>query len=236
MNSAVCTLATGPLGFLHGAMAQKIALEKVHPELEHIVIVERDAYQPAYLSEVVRLGSKVLAVPSIRPPKKVKYVTSRWKFTFTKLHIWSLIDYDTLVFLDADCIPLQPFFSQVTDFQDKDLVAAPVKFNTPGRFNSGVMGLRPSTDEYNALIERMNSMPESLKLSDQGLLNDHFIGRLRQISLRYNMRTWSARSHNCAIAHLRPKPWGSRVPYRGILGQAYTYWKQCFQEARARIR
>lgn len=203
----VVTLATGSIGFLKGAAVQALALRKIHPEVKHITMVETNHYKKDSLDFLRRSGTEIVILPKIRPPQKVRYTTPRWEYTFSKLHIWNLIQYPSIVFLDADCFPVQPFINVLTNFREHSLIATQVNHKSIGRFNSGVMGIIPSISTYGELVRYLNSMPDLLKNSDQSLLNSYFQNNWQTVSLRYNQRNWIKHEDTCAIAHLRPKPW-----------------------------
>ena len=224
MNTVV-TLATGSIGFLKGAAVQALALQRIHPEVKHITMVENNHYKKCALDFLEKSGTEILTLPRIRPPKKVKYVAARWEYTFSKLHIWNLTQYPSIVFLDADCLPVQPFIDVLTNFQEHSLIAAQVNRKSIGRFNSGVMGIIPDRNTYKELLDYLNSMPDLLKNSDQSLLNSYFHGKHQTVSLRYNQRQWLRYGDTCAIAHLRPKPWETKRPNK-FAKKHYNTWNK----------
>ena len=68
--------------------------------------------------------------------------------TLTKIHIWRLLQFNKVVFLDADTLVLQnvdELFSREEDF-----LAAP-DVGWPDCFNSGVFVCRPNLDTYHGL-------------------------------------------------------------------------------------
>lgn len=69
--------------------------------------------------------------------------------TFTKLHCWTLTQFEKCVFLDADVIVLQ---NSDELFEREELSAAP-DVGWPDCFNTGVFVFKPSVDTYGKLIQ-----------------------------------------------------------------------------------
>ncbi|GAU87760.1 hypothetical protein RvY_00561-2 [Ramazzottius varieornatus] len=90
--------------------------------------------------------------------------------TLTKIHCWTLTDFDKAVFLDADTLVLRncdELFDQYGEFS-----AAP-DVGWPDCFNSGVFVFRPSIRTYKSLLH-FASTNGSFDGGDQGLLNSFF--------------------------------------------------------------
>lgn len=105
--------------------------------------------------------------------------------SLTKLHLFRLTQYDTVIFLDADtlvCRPLTPLFDTVNP--ERPFAAAPDS-GWPDAFNSGVMVVKPSLETFNDLVKMMNERG-SWDGGDQGLLNDYF-PNWHRLSFTYNV-------------------------------------------------
>ncbi|KAJ3368797.1 Glycogenin-1 [Allomyces arbusculus] len=89
--------------------------------------------------------------------------------TFTKLRAWALIQYDRVVFLDADTLVLR----NVDDLFDRAELSAAPDAGWPDMFNSGVMVLQPNMATFRALMSHL-AAHGSLDGGDQGLLNSFF--------------------------------------------------------------
>ena len=91
-------------------------------------------------------------------------------YTFTKLQLWTLTQFDKVVFLDADTCVL----ANVDDlFLNDDELAASPDMGWPDCFNSGVFVARPSQYTYEKLLN-FAAEHGSFDGGDQGLLNDFF--------------------------------------------------------------
>lgn len=226
MRIATCTLAARCPGYVQGAIAQLAALKELSPGIDNYIIIEQGHYDKQIYSNLEKLGYIVLDKPPLRPTRKVRYVASRWRHTFNKFYIWTLTDYDRVIFLDADCLPIIPSFEQhMLDLQDKELSASRVNIKANTRFNSGVMCIKPSINTYNRLLETLHTQAPGAELSDQGLLNI-FFKAYKQLPDVFNMRRWNNRViPNVAIAHLRPTPWTRTTGCRG-----WMYYRQVWQQ------
>ena len=142
---------------------------------------------------------------------------------YSKIHAWSLIKYEKVVFLDADTIVTQnvdelftfPELSATRDIGDT--------------FNSGVMVLKPSTYTFQAMKDDYLNAP-SYNQGDQGFLNWFFEGKFKEIACSYNtmtkfkeFATWPMIRQQAKILHFssETKPWN--LHYFG-----HSSWNQNF--------
>uniref|UniRef100_A0A3Q0KQX0 glycogenin glucosyltransferase n=1 Tax=Schistosoma mansoni TaxID=6183 RepID=A0A3Q0KQX0_SCHMA len=89
--------------------------------------------------------------------------------TFTKIQVWSLIQFTKVVFMDADTLVLQNVDELFNRFE---FTAAPDPL-WPDCFNAGVFVLEPTMNTYNGLL-RMLFDSGSFDGREQGLLNTYF--------------------------------------------------------------
>lgn len=90
----------------------------------------------------------------------------------TKLNLWSLTQFDKLVYIDADCLVMEnieSLFDRETDF---GLCAAPDVF-PPDKFNAGVMVVKPDVLVYQSMLDALPRLP-SYDGGDTGFLNAFF--------------------------------------------------------------
>lgn len=69
--------------------------------------------------------------------------------TFTKLHCWTLTQFEKCVFLDADVIVLQ----NCDELFERDELSAAPDVGWPDCFNTGVFVFTPSVDTFGKLIQ-----------------------------------------------------------------------------------
>lgn len=206
----IVSLISGGAGYLEGAKALSVSLQDHEPNIPRLLLVEDGKYNDTQIQSAERSGWSIRIVSAIRPPK-CKFKAKRWPMTFTKLHIWN-VDTQRIVYLDADCFVLQPFFLQITCREINNLGACWVVNKSP-RFNSGVMVIDPNKNLFDSMVHEVTYGDPSVTQvagSDQSYLNMRF-PNWTQIPDRFNYRTWSSRPGNLAIGHIRPHPWSNKT-------------------------
>ena len=92
---------------------------------------------------------------------------SRFWGVYTKLALWNLTDYDTIVYLDADTVVSR----NIDELFLCDGMCAVLRAGE--RFNTGVMVISPDEHTFNDMLSRVASTP-SYTGGDQGFLNEYF--------------------------------------------------------------
>ncbi|WKY14435.1 hypothetical protein Q1695_000184 [Nippostrongylus brasiliensis] len=89
------------------------------------------------------------------------------KYHYTKLRLWSLIEYDVVLYIDLDALPMRdllPFFS---------CGSFCATFRHSDKFNAGMLVLKPNLTVYEDLISQAPLLP-TYDGGDQGFLNSYF--------------------------------------------------------------
>ena len=238
MIEAVTTLISGGQGFFLGAVGQKGLLNK-YSDWPHVVMVEEGSYPKSHLDYLEKIGSTVKIVPPIRT-QKTKFRATRWPRTFTKLNLWSLTEYEHVLFLDSDAYPYQQIDEFFGQWEPDFLAATTFGPRNPNRFRSGMMVVKPDEDRYNQLLEYVKRDPLEIDAisGDQGVLNrfviDNFNGEFGKICFHWHTVTWPRRPKNVVIGHVRPKPWAGRPEklkgYRTSIQPFIDRWKEAKKE------
>jgi glycogenin glucosyltransferase len=100
----------------------------------------------------------------------------------TKLHVFRLVQFSKIIFLDADVLPIRPLSHLFT--LPHDFSAVP-DVGWPDIFNSGVMVLSPGEDKFTQLSQLYNSKG-SWDGGDQGILNEWRGNNWNRLSFIYN--------------------------------------------------
>jgi glycogenin len=100
----------------------------------------------------------------------------------TKLHVFRLTQYEKIIFLDADVLPVRTLSHLFTLRQEFSAVP---DVGWPDIFNSGVMVLSPGEDKFSALMALVKSKA-SWDGGDQGLLNEWRGEDWNRLSFIYN--------------------------------------------------
>ena len=104
-------------------------------------------------------------VPHIGKPNTS---TGSWESSqYTKLHIWTLVQFKKVFYIDADCIVMEDP-SSIFEV-DSDFAAAPDVF-PPDCFNAGVLLIKPSLDYFKTLVDKI-ATTGSYDGGDTGFLN-----------------------------------------------------------------
>lgn len=167
--------------------------------------------------------------------------------TLTKIIIWQLVQYEQIIYLDADTVPLKSLdhlFEKYDSQKSTEVVSAP-DIGWPDIFNSGVMVIKPDLKVFEHLKKLSESENSSYDGADQGLLNEafHLQGDDRfdwiRLPFVYNMTPSSLYQNNPAIERFfhdihvvhfvgSIKPW----LYSPRLGSLFhDLWWKIFNEA-----
>lgn len=101
-----------------------------------------------------------------------------WNYTFDKLLLWGMTEYDKIVFLDSDMLVLDNI-DNLFDYPDFSAVQAGYCQNkTWTRLNSGTIVIEPNTDTCNKLISQIPVTTAKFtaidrSVGDQDVLNDY---------------------------------------------------------------
>ena len=167
-NAYVTALCTGD-AYVPGVEALGKSLVATGTRADRVAMVTTDVSESA-CARLRAGGWRVRLVDSIaNPSAKGAELFPRFHDTFIKLHAWELVEYDHVVFLDADTIVLH----NVDDLFDRPSFAAAPDFLLPDRFNSGVIALAPSQAVFDAMIRKL-ATSTSYDGGDQGFLNEFF--------------------------------------------------------------
>ncbi|KAA0184653.1 Glycogenin-1 [Fasciolopsis buskii] len=154
-----------------GALVLGVSLRQVETQKELSVLVTSE------LNEEMRnlLGKHYDNVIEVTPvcntdSESLKLLSRReLDITFTKIHCWAMVQFDKVVFLDADTLVLH----NIDELFEREELSAVPDPSWPDCFNAGVFVLKPSLDTFNGLL-RVASCPGSFDGREQGLLNTYF--------------------------------------------------------------
>ena len=129
----------------------------------------------------------------------------------TKLRLWSLIQFDQLVYVDADCMVLESIDELFDKCSDIPFAAAPDVF-PPDKFNAGVLVLKPDQAIFDDICRKLPDL-KSYDDGDTGVLNAYFPDWYRgcaasRLSFGYNMQ----RTLYWFTYKKRPGYWDSIMP------------------------
>ncbi|GMM29145.1 glycogenin glucosyltransferase [Martiniozyma asiatica (nom. inval.)] len=116
--------------------------------------------------------------------------------TLTKLNAWRLVDYDKVIYLDADMLILQNIDSLFDSYNigSNEIVAASDS-GWPDIFNSGLFLIKPDLRIFEKLKEAFSTM-DSFDGADQGLLNEFFNLKSIQFGTKWHRLPFT---YNCTL-------------------------------------
>ncbi|KAH9937297.1 uncharacterized protein B0H18DRAFT_969981 [Fomitopsis serialis] len=221
--------------YLPGALAVAAALKDLHPtpakapevNFQTVCLVTPESIDVSTIKLLRRAFNVVIGVELIeQEDEKGLQLLGRpdLSHVLTKLHIFRLTQYQKIIFLDADVLPIRPLshlFNIPHDF------AAVPDVGWPDIFNSGVLVLNPGQDKFDQLVQLLKTKG-SWDGGDQGLLNEWRGGNWHRLSFTYNTTPTAAYTYApayerfgsqiSAIHFIGPsKPWASlqyRAPAR----------------------
>ncbi|GAA5798829.1 nucleotide-diphospho-sugar transferase [Helicostylum pulchrum] len=125
INGAWAVVLTSTNDYVKGVFAIKHALHNLYQSRYPLLVLYTSAVIPQVVDKLKTLGCIVKEIEPIRPKGKVNYHFERFSETWTKLSAWDQTEYDRLVLLDADMLPLQNMDELMQmDFPSKDSIAA----------------------------------------------------------------------------------------------------------------
>ncbi|ODV79307.1 glycosyltransferase family 8 protein [Suhomyces tanzawaensis NRRL Y-17324] len=179
MTKAYITLLTDE-SYLAGALTLAAALRH-HGTIHKLVILlthealssdSIDLVHEAY-DEIVPIDESLIQAPLEGVLSKLG--RAELSVTYSKFLLWNQTQYDQLIYLDSDTLPLtnlDELFVEYSGASANQIVASPDS-GWPDIFNSGVLVLKPSTTVFEDLLASATTT-ESFDGADQGLLNEFF--------------------------------------------------------------
>ena len=171
-------------GYLKGALTLGYSLRDVGAAFDLVVLVT-DAVTEAALASLTKVFDDILLVEPIANPQTDNLnLLGRLDLrqTFTKISLWRQVEYQKIVYLDADAVVLQ----NIDHLFDLDVpFAAAPDIGWPDIFNSGVLVLSPGEEKFGELNQLLKTHG-SWDGGDQGLLNEWRGGNWNRLSFTYN--------------------------------------------------
>lgn len=151
-----------------------------------VILTNRSRFQDGTdaASSLRKLNAFVHPIREIDMPAKLAAhkMTPTWKVAYWKLQIWTLLDYEKLIWLDSDAI----IFRSIDWLFERDWMWAQrddwfCKLNQTG-VCSGIMLAFPNLADFNGLLQYARTK-HSLPGGDQQLISEYFARTNRPINL-----------------------------------------------------
>ena len=176
MESFVCVLSTDD--YLEGVLVLDYNLKQLFTKYPLLCLInESISDRTKKILDYFGIKYKLI--------NKVNYSSSsyeRWNYTFDKLNVFSLTEYDKVVYLDSDFLILKDIddLFKINRFT----MTSDIPFHND-KLNSSVMVIKPNMDDYNGLIELVKKYEDEKidDIGDQNVINDYFMGKKNVLSL-----------------------------------------------------
>ncbi|GMR32940.1 hypothetical protein PMAYCL1PPCAC_03135, partial [Pristionchus mayeri] len=163
-NAFVSTLTSE--SFTLPAKVLGYVLRELHPHIPYVVVVTEEISNET-VDELRRHNIDVQRTEKIDTPYLADHKAT--KFQYTKIRLWSMTSYSSLVHLDLDTLPLRPIDGL---FKCGSFCAA---IRHSDMMNTGVFVFKPSMEVYNDMVVKSSLQNySSYDGGDQGFLNTYF--------------------------------------------------------------
>lgn len=214
-NYAFVTLATNEL-YAKSALALLKTLKNAETKHQIVLMLANEHTIGVELIRILNNAfDKVVSVDKLINEHSSKYdvLSTRPELavTYTKLHAFSLTEFDACCFLDADTMVVENIdniLGETTDF------SAVPEFSWPDSFNTGVFTFKPSKSVFEELMKLAGEQDSSYDGGDQGLLNNYFSGNWNRLSVLYNMPV-----QNFGKFSMKPENYGFSPAFMKFGGQ-----------------
>jgi len=153
-----------------------------------------------------------------------------FKYTYTKLHVFSFDEFETIIYLDSDLIVLKSIDHLFTEVEHHFAACACTPY-WEDIFNSGLMVIKPCQNIFTDLMEQKDILP-TYDGSDQGFLNSYF-KNWKKLDIKYNAgkriyseapEQWKRIDHHI-IHFVGKKPWlGGEKGYEELEALWFQYY------------
>jgi len=187
-KSAFITLATNEL-YAKSALVLANTLKTVQTKHKTVLMLSNEGSISEDLVKTLKNAfDQVISVDTLITEYSSKYdvLTLRPELavTFTKMHAFSLTEFDSCCFLDADTMVVENIDHLLET--NTNFSACP-EFSWPDSFNTGVFTFKPSKSTFDDLMKLAGEQNASYDGGDQGLLNNYFKNNWARLSVLYNM-------------------------------------------------
>lgn len=197
----VCTILEDDRNYVLSALKMAHALRAHTTDEPFDMVVMELASKPLTSSDWVCLrevGWKRCIVDRINPLDEagIRSKFPRFVDLLTKIHVWGMTMYHTLVFLDADTLVLRSVSHLLHLKMGSHSIAASAQtwHGVFEGFNTGVFVIHPDMHEYQRLLRLQQdpSMQFDASWADQGFLNAVYKNEWKDLGFTNNALVWTS--------------------------------------------
>ncbi|CAF0981181.1 unnamed protein product [Rotaria sordida] len=198
--------------YIEGIEVLGYSLRRINIQADLILFYISNRLNQLTLNRCRKAGWYLWSVERINPPR-FAIIYQRFHDQYTKLHIWSMIGYDRILYLDADTLVIHDINELLTGtiFEDhQDGLLGAVEDVWQGEigpnFNAGVLLIRPNMTIFNDMLIKIHNMAAyGSYWAEQGFLNWYFKGSTGRLPLIYNFNNVLAIYHHDIYIQLRDR-------------------------------
>jgi alpha-N-acetylglucosamine transferase len=180
--------------YLDGVLVLKHSLEKTKPKYPFTLLVTPNLSERV-IDCLLKHKIDFITIQGIESPTTViDPQLIRWNFTYSKLNIFGLTQFDKMVYLDADMLIIE----NIDDlFEKPHMSAVKIRGKLPefnsnwNVLNSGLLVVEPSTEIFADMTSKIGSIEKVTSPSDEDFLNAYYSDWSNQEELHldsgYNM-------------------------------------------------
>ena len=178
MEKYVCLLSTDD--YLEGVLVLNYNLQQLNSTHSLLCLVS-DTIQEITRKKLEFFNIEYRIVKSLfNYSNKTNY---RWNHTFDKIYIFSLVDLDKIVYLDSDFLILSNL-DHLFDIEQFTMNCdLPYCSDT---YNSSIIVTKPSMNDFNGLINLLNTYDDNEVIGDQNIIN-HYFKNINSLDSSYNL-------------------------------------------------
>ncbi len=252
--------------FFMGAIAWAESLKETGTQNDIVILVTENVDEA--LQKTLTGVGRVVVVPYIEnpnesnnkalPKQKLGYEESKWEewkqrypgkrqeCLFNKMHLFSMVEYQKLVFMDSDTIAL----SNLDELFERPPWSAVPDMVPPDTFNSGLLVIEPSVALYRYLTRMMKEIP-SWNGGDQGFFNtlipdwfqcppiyrlSYVFNSMSKVKLWYRASWLLIQKQGIKVLHFSPsKPWKDPKFEDPNFGSLHQVWWKFFDRGIAAL-
>lgn len=162
--------------YLEGLLVLKYSLEQTCPKYPFVLLVTPNL-SPKTIETLTKHNINLIPIQGIEGPKAVTDpLLKRWNYTYSKLAIFGLTQFDKIVYLDADMLVLR----NIDDlFEKPHMSAVKIRGKLPelstwNQLNSGLLVVEPSVQVFNDMLSKIGAIEKVEASSDEDFLNAYY--------------------------------------------------------------
>lgn len=190
--------------------------------------------------------------PRIAPRSEGMEAYERYKNQFTKLHLWNIVQYDWIMYVDSDILVLHSLLPCIADVMSSlgeknriNIAAVGEQGLWENLFNMGMFMLQPSAHEFDSILCKLHgttsncsAIPFLEPWMEQGLLNTVYQSNWTRMPIKCSMNlalwqqpwrdtVWRPNATSIVAIHFTmAKPWDWFCPWTQYASMCYFFWNE----------